>query len=146
MLFRQVAAAHAEADFRNVCGGDADELNIRTGHTYLTGFADLLAKRVLLATEGQDKEPWPRFIAALAEHHGHRPAITQASVDMSPASAADSNENCRTAAIFNDKYQVVAQVNDAVDQGRKAAARSGEDPAPNGSSSHAGAGAKTRST
>ncbi len=90
-------------------------------------FADLLAKRVLLVAEDKDKETWTRFIAALAEHHGHRPAITQASVDMSPAYAAGSKENCRTAAIVNDKDQVVAQVNAAVDQGRKAEARSGDD-------------------
>jgi transposase len=126
MLFRQVDAACAEADFSNVCCIGADELNIRKGHTYLTVFADLLAKRVLFATEGKDKETWARFIAALEAHNGHRHAITQASVDMSPAYAAGITENCRNAEIVNDKYHVVAQVNDAVDQVRKAEARSGD--------------------
>ena len=140
-LFRQVAAAYAEAAFRNVCGGGADELNSRTGHTYLTGFADLLAQRVLLATEGQAKETWPRFLAALEEHQGHRYAITQASVDMSPASAAGSKENCRNAAIVNDKYQVGRRSTPPWTRGAKLRRAAATTPAPNGSSSHAGAGA-----
>ena len=32
LLFRQVAAADAEADFSNGCGGAVDELSVRKGH------------------------------------------------------------------------------------------------------------------
>ncbi len=127
MLFRQVDAAYAEADFSNVCCVGADELSLRKGHNYLTVFADLLAKRVLFATEGKDKETWTRFTAELEKHNGHRHAITQASVDMSPAYAAGITANCRNAQIVNDKYHVVAQVNGAVDEVRKAQARSGDE-------------------
>ena len=126
LLFRQVDAARAETDFSQVCCVGADELNRRKGHSYLTVFADLVQKRVLFATEGKDKEPWERFVVELEKHNGHRHAITQASVDMSPAYAAGIGETCRNAAIVNDKYHVVAQVNTAVDQVRKAEARSGE--------------------
>ena len=126
LLFRQVDAARAETDFSQVCCVGADELNLRKGHSYLTVFADLVQKRVLFATEGKDKETWERFVVELEKHNGHRHAITQASVDMSPAYAAGIGETCRNAAIVNDKYHVVAQVNTAVDQVRKAEARSGE--------------------
>jgi len=127
MLFRQVDAAYAEADFSNVCCVGADELNIRKGHTYLTVFADLIRKRVLFATEGKDRETWTRFVEALEGHNGHRHAITQASVDMSPAYAAGIADTCRNAAVVNDKYHVVAQVNQAVDEVRKAEARCGDE-------------------
>ena len=126
LLFRHVDAAYAEADFSNVCCVGADELNLRKGHDYLTVFADLVKKRVLFATEGKDGATWARFVAALEAHNGHRHAITQASVDMSPAYAAGITEHCRNAEIVNDKYHVVAQVNDAVDQVRKAEARAGD--------------------
>lgn len=127
MLFRQVDAAYAEADFSNVCCVGADELNIRKGHTYLTVFADLIRKRVLFATEGKDRETWTRFVEALEGHNGHRHAITQASVDMSPAYAAGITDTCRNAEVVNDKYHVVAQVNQAVDEVRKAEARCGDE-------------------
>ena len=127
MLFRQVDAAYAEADFSHVCCVGADEMHIRKGHSYLTVFADLVAKRVLFATEGKDQETWTRFLAELEKHHGHRHALTQASVDMSPAYAAGITANCRNAQIVNDKYHVVAQVNGAVDAVRKAEARSGDE-------------------
>jgi transposase len=54
MLFRQVDAAYAEADFSAVCCVGADEMHVRKGHDYLTVFADLVKKRVLFATEGKD--------------------------------------------------------------------------------------------
>jgi len=127
MLFRQVDAAYAEADVSNVCCVGADELNIRKGHTYLTVFADLIRKRVLFATEGKDRETWTRFVEALEGHNGHRHAITQASVDMSPAYAAGITDTCRNAEVVNDKYHVVAQVNQAVDEVRKAEARCGDE-------------------
>ena len=126
MLFRQVDAAHAEADFSNVCCVGADEMSIRKGHHYLTVFADLVGKRVLFATEGKDQATWTRFLDELEKHNGHRHALTQASVDMSPAYAAGITANCRNAQIVNDKYHVVAHVNGAVDKVRKAEARSGE--------------------
>lgn len=45
---------------------------------------------------------------------------------MSPPYAAGIAENCRNAEIVNDKYHVVAQVNEAVDRMRKAQARAGD--------------------
>jgi len=42
MLFRQVDAAHAEADFSNVCCVGVDEMSVRKGHEYVSVFADLV--------------------------------------------------------------------------------------------------------
>ena len=67
MLFRQVDAAYAEADFSNVCCVGVDEMSVRTGHEYISVFADLVRKRVLFATEGKDQATWLKFVEALEQ-------------------------------------------------------------------------------
>ncbi|MGA2555645.1 MAG: transposase [Verrucomicrobiota bacterium] len=47
--------------------------------------ADLLAKRVIFASEGKDRETWVQFVEVLEKHNGRRHAIAQASMDMSKA-------------------------------------------------------------
>ena len=85
MLFRQVDAAYAEADFSNGCCVGVDEMSVRKGHEHRSVFADLVKQRVLFATEGKDHSGWEKFIEALAKHNGHRHAVTQVSMAMSPA-------------------------------------------------------------
>ncbi len=48
-------------------------------------FCDLIGKRVLFATEGKDKGVWESFVSELDRHDGHPRAITEVSIDMSPA-------------------------------------------------------------
>ena len=72
MLFKHVAAAYVEADFGNVCCVGVDEMNVRKGQEYVSVFADLVAKRVIFATEGKDKATWAAFVEALEKHNGHR--------------------------------------------------------------------------
>ena len=47
-------------------------MNRKKGHNYLTVFADLQAKRVLLAVEGKDAGVWEHFSEELGKHNGHR--------------------------------------------------------------------------
>jgi transposase len=125
MLFRQVDAAYAEADFSNVCCVGVDEMSVRKGHEYLSVFADLLAKRVLFATEGKDRETWVSFVAALEKHNGHRHAITQVSMDMSPAYQSGVAQTCRQAQVVFDKFHVIKKAGEAVDKVRRAEIRLG---------------------
>ena len=125
MLFRQVDAAFAEADFSNVCCVGVDEMSVRKGHEYVSVFADLVAKRVIFATEGKDKETWTKFVEALEKHNGHRHAITQASMDMSKAYQAGVAENCRNARVVFDKFHVIKNANEAVDKVRGVEVRLG---------------------
>lgn len=125
MLFRQVAAAYSEADFSQVCCVGVDEMSVRKGHEYVSVFADLVARRVLFATEGKDQETWMKFVAALEEHNGHRHAITQASMDMSQAYQAGVAANCRNAQVVFDKFHVIKNANEAVDKVRRAEVRLG---------------------
>lgn len=127
MLFQHVDSAYAELDLSNVCCVGVDELSIRKGHEYITIFADLVAKRVIFATEGKDKETWTRFIETLEKHHGHRHSITQVTMDMSLAYEAGVKEYCRNGQVVFDKYHVLANVNQAVDRVRQAELRFGGD-------------------
>jgi transposase len=125
MLFRQVDAAYAEADFSNTCCVGVDEMSVRKGHQYISVFADLLAKRVLFATEGKDRETWVRFVAALEKHNGHRHAIAQVSMDMSPAYQSGVARTCRHAQVVFDKFHVIKNAGEAVDKVRRAEIRLG---------------------
>jgi transposase len=120
MLFRQVDAAYAEADFSNVCCVGVDEMSVRKGYEYVSVFADLLAKRVIFATEGKDKATLVKFVETLEKHNGHRHAITQVSMDMSAAYQAGVKDNCRNAQVVFDKFHVIKNANEAVDKVRKA--------------------------
>ena len=120
MLFKHVAGAYAEADFSNACCVGVDELNVRKGHEYISVFADLVAKRVLFATEGKDASTWERFVAALEAHHGHRHAITQVSMDMSKAYQSGVANTCHNAQVVFDKFHVISHAGQAVDQARRA--------------------------
>ena len=125
MLFRQVDAAYAEADFSNVCCVGVDEMSVRKGHEYISVFADLVRKRVLFATEGKDHGVWVDFVSVLEQHNGHRHAITQVSMDMSPAYQKGVEETCRNAQVVFDKFHVIAHANQAVDEVRRAEVRLG---------------------
>lgn len=122
-LFAHVDAAWAELSWENVVWVGADEMNRKKGHNYLTVFADLQAKRVLLAVEGKDAGAWERFAEELGRHNGHPKAITQVAIDMSPAYRKGVKDNFGNAAIVYDKYHVVCQVIQAVDEVRRAEAR-----------------------
>src|ERR1017187_1056404 len=125
MLFRQVDAAYAEADFSNVCCVGVDEMSVRKGHEYISVFADLVRKRVLFATEGKDHAVWLKFVEAFEKHNGHRHALTQVSMDMSPAYQRGVADHCRHAQVVFDKFHVIMNVNKAVDQVRRAEVRLG---------------------
>jgi transposase len=120
MLFRQIDAAYAEADFSNVCCVGIDEMNVRKGHQYVSVFADLVGRRVLFATEGLDAGTVEKFVEALEKHNGHRHAITQVSMDMSVAYQVGVKKNCRNAQLVFDKFHVIQRANEAVDRVRKA--------------------------
>lgn len=118
-LFAHVDAAWTELSWENVVWIGADEMNRKKGHNYLTVFADLEAKRVLLAVEGKDAGTWERFAEQLGQHNGHPKAITQVAIDMSPAYLKGVKENFGNAAIVFDKFHVVSQVSQAVEAVRR---------------------------
>jgi hypothetical protein len=75
MLFRQMDAAYAEADYSQVCCVGVDEMSVRKGHEYVSVFADLVRKRVIFATEGKDHQVWVDFVDA--GEHGHESGLPE---------------------------------------------------------------------
>lgn len=126
LLFRQIDAAYAEADFGNTCCVGVDEMCVRKGKEYISVFADLLAKRVVFATEGRDHTTWQRFAEALEKHNGHPHAITQVSMDMSRPYQKGVRDTCRNAQVVFDKFHVLSLANLAVDQVRQREVRTGQ--------------------
>lgn len=122
-LFAHVDAAWTDLSWENVVWVGADEMNRKKGHNYLTVFVDLEAKRVLLATEGKDATTWERFAEQLGKHNGHPKAITQVAIDMSPAYLKGVKENFGNAVVVYDKFHVVSQVSQAVEEVRRKEAR-----------------------
>jgi len=118
-LFAHVDAAWAALSWENVVWVGADEMNRKKGHNYLTVFVDLFAKRVLLAVEGKDATVWERFSEQLLKHNGHPKAITQIAIDMSPAYQKGVRENFGNAVVVFDKFHVVSQVVQAVEEVRR---------------------------
>jgi transposase len=80
-----VGAARDQEDFTGVRKVGMDETSARKGQDYVSIFADMVAGRVLFATEGRDAATVARFAADLAEHGGDPASVTDTSSDMSTA-------------------------------------------------------------
>ena len=119
LLDAHVKAARAAADHDSVSCVGVDEMSIRKGQQYLTIFADLQKRRVLLGVEGKDAGAWEKFVADLASHHGSAHTITEVSMDMSAAYQKGVAQYCPNARVVFDKYHVIANVSQAVDHVRR---------------------------
>jgi len=129
MLHAHVAAAYPKLDFSGVVCVGCDEMSARKGHRYVSVFCDLIGKRVIFACEGKDSTVWDRFVQALGEHNGHPKAIKEVSMDMSPAYIKGARSYIgKEAVIVFDKFHVIAKVNEALDEARRAEQRISEAP------------------
>ena len=81
---------------------------------------DLDARRVLFATEGRDSATVAAFADDLTGHGGDPERISDTSSDMSPAFIAGIGEHLPNAKLTYDRYHVIAKLNEAVDQVRRA--------------------------
>lgn len=129
LLDAHVKAARAADDHGAVSCVGVDEMNVRKGRQYLTIFADLEKRRVLLGVEGKDAGAWEKFAADLARHHGNAHTITEVSMDMSAAYQKGVAQHCPNARVVFDKYHVIANVSQAVDHVRKTESEWGGDQA-----------------
>jgi transposase len=123
MFFAQLKAAHSRLSFDNVVWVGADEMNRRKGHNYLTVFADLVAKRGLVATPGKDASVWAALAEELLQHNRYPQAIQHVVIDMSAAYAGGVSDNLRNAQVEYDKFHVIQNVVEACDQVRNAESR-----------------------
>ena len=114
-----VPEARAAVDMANVHAVGVDETSSRHGHDYITLFVDLNARRLLFATPGKDAKTFERFSADLQAHGGSAEAITDVSMDLSPAFQKGAAEHLPNAEITFDRFHLMKLVNEAVDDVRK---------------------------
>ena len=119
VLEHYVQAARAGLDFSTVTRVGVDETSARRGQDYISLFMDLDTPRVMFATEGRDAATVGRFVEDLAAHGGDATQIGSVCCDMSPAFVRGIGDHLPAAEITFDRYHVIAQLSDAVDQVRR---------------------------
>ena len=114
-----IKKAYSEKDLSKVSKVGIDETSSRKGHKYVSVFVDMEQKEVVFATPGKDKSTIERFDEELLKHNGNSSTIRDVSMDMSPAFISGVKENLANANITFDKFHVIKQLNEAIDQIRR---------------------------
>jgi len=144
VIEHHVNKARAGMNFCDVTDIGMDETSARRGQDYVSIFMDLEERRVMFATEGRDALTVKAFAVDLKAHGGEPTTqIERVCCDMSPAFIkgikthlscappdADEEDGIEVAAtpghqpqVVFDRYHVVAKANDAVDEVRRAEAK-----------------------
>jgi transposase len=114
----------AKLDYSGVRRVGMDETAAARGQDYVSIFMDLDAdKRVLFATPGRDGATVAAFAEDLREHGGDPESVTDTSSDMSVAFIAGIRDNLPNATMTFDRYHIMAHLSAAVDEVRRAEAR-----------------------
>jgi transposase len=119
-LEHRVGAARDREDFSAVTKVGMDETSARKGQDYVSIFADMMAGRVLFATEGRSSDTVAHFAADLAAHGGDPDSITDTSSDMSTAFLCGISQHLPNATMTFDRFHLAAKLSDAVDAVRRA--------------------------
>jgi transposase len=130
ILQHYVARAFGELDLGSVRAVGLDETASKRGHNYVTVFIDMdrANKPVIFATPGKGKACVAAFRAFLLSHGGEPTRVAEVVCDMSPAFLAALATSFPNAAVTIDWFHVVQLFTTAVDQVRKAEARSRQLP------------------
>ena len=121
-----VRRAVAALDLGSVRAVGLDETASKRGHTYVTVFIDMdrRDKPVIFVTPGKGKACVAAFRAFMLSHRGEPTTVAEVVCDMSPAFLAALAQGFPNAAVTVDWFHVVQLFTTAVDQVRKAEARS----------------------
>src|SRR5882724_2597746 len=130
VLQHYVARAVGALDLGSVRAVGLDETASKRGHNYVTVFIDMdrADKPVIFATPGKGKACVAAFRAFLLSHRGEPTRVAEVVCDMSPAFLAALATSFPKAAVTVDWFHVVQIFTTAVDQVRKAEARSRQLP------------------
>src|SRR6266542_1827928 len=125
LLHHHVDQARAEVSMAEVTRVGVDETSAKRGQDYVSLFVDLDAPkpRVLFATEGRDHSTVARFATDLAAHGGDPAGVRDVSADMSPAFEKGVRARLPKAYLTYDRYHLVSHATKAVDEVRRAEAK-----------------------
>ena len=119
VLEHHVTAARDQQDFSAVTKVGMDETSARKGQDYVSVFADMVAGRVIFATEGRDAATVARFAADLAGHGGDPANVTDTSSDMSTAFISGITQHLPNATMTFDRFHLAAKLSEAIDTVRR---------------------------
>jgi len=103
-----------------------DETSSKKGHNYVTTMVDLKQRRVLFASPGKGAENIKESVEYLKKKCVDTDRINKVSIDMSPAFISGCLEHLPEAAITFDKFHVIKEVANAMDELRKAERKSND--------------------
>jgi transposase len=124
VLFHYVEAALGRQDLSALTRLAIDETAARRGHDYITLFVDIDERKVVFIAEGRDAETLAELTAHLETHKGNPESIEKVCIDMSPAFIKGVTQSLPRAQITFDKFHVMQLIGAAVDQTRRAEAKS----------------------
>ena len=119
VLEHHVTAARDQQDFSAVTKVGMDETSARKGQDYVSIFADMVAARVLFATDGRDAATVARFAADLADHGGDPASVTDTSSDMSTAFLSGIRAHLPNATMTFYRFHLAAKLSEAIDTVRR---------------------------
>ncbi len=130
LIAHYVRRAVTEFDLGSVRAVGLDETASKRGHNYVTVFIDMdrADKPVIFVTPGKGKACVAEFRTFLLGHGGEPTRVAEVVCDMSPAFLAAVAQGFPNAAVTVDWFHVVQLFTTAVDEVRKAEARSRELP------------------
>ena len=114
-----IKKAYSQKDMSTVAKIGINETSSKKGHNYISVFVDMTARDVIFATPSKDAETISKFTEELAKHNGNSDNISEFSMDMSPAFISGAEKNLTNAGITFDKFHVVKQLNEALDEIRR---------------------------
>ena len=124
VLFHYVAAALDRQDLSAVTRLAIDETAAKRGHDYITLFVDIDERRVVFIADGRDADTLRTFAQHLDTRKASAANIEQVCIDMSPAFIKGVTQSLPEAEITFDKFHVMQLIGAAVDQTRRAEAKS----------------------
>ena len=124
VLHHWVEEARARADYSAVSRVAIDETAAKRGHDYISLFVDIDERRVLFVADGKDAGTVAAFADDLEAHNGDASHVKEVCIDMSKAFIKGVTENLTEAEITFDKFHVMKLIGEAVDQVRRAEAKS----------------------
>ncbi len=119
ILHFHISKAYSTKDFSELTHVGIDETSSRKGHKYVSVFVDMQKGEVVYATPGKDESAVERFSDELESHGANSEQITNVSIDMSPAYIKGATEHFKNAEITFDKFHVIKQLNEAIDEIRR---------------------------
>ncbi len=108
-----------QADHSAVTAFGLDETSVSKGHTYISLFVDLEAKKTIHISEGKDHKTIIDFAESFEQDKGKKDQVTDVSCDMSPAFIKGIKMAFPKAQITFDKFHILKKINEAVDAVRR---------------------------